>query len=165
MHTEKDLFEYLDKIEILHKTYYHEPVLTVEQAEKAYINSPAFGQCKNLFLKDRRKKIWLLVAHKDTNIMLKKIAKALDAPELRFASPELLKENLGVAPGAVTPFGVLNDSEHKVNVILDPALFDYELVGFHPLHNAATTLIKPADLKKFIEQQGNTIIMLPQLSA
>lgn len=161
MYIERDLFENLDALAIPYQTYRHSPVLTVQEAEVVCANLPPFGHCKNLFLKDRKKRVWLLVTLFDTKISLKKLAKELQAPELRFASPKLLTQYLGVTPGAVSPFGLINDVEHQVNVVLDTALFDHEQVGFHPLHNEATTLIKPADLKKFIEHLGNTIILKP----
>ncbi len=146
------VFERLNQLGIRYQTFHHEPLFTVEQAVSIKIPG---ATCKNLFLKDSKKGLWLVVAVGSTKISLKELGKSLGAPELRFAGPEQLMEFLGVEPGSVTPFGLLNDTEHRVKVILDSALFDQELVGFHPLKNDATVVLDPRDLQKFIESCGN----------
>lgn len=158
MKTEKDLFHLFDQLNIETKTYGHEPLFTVEQAKKAVAHIPG-GHCKNLFLKDSKKRFWLIVAQADAKVSLKKMAKDLPAPELRFAQPELLKQYLDLEPGSVTPFGLINDKEHAITVVLDQSLFDYDTLSFHPLRNTASTTIAPQDLKKFIEHLGNRIIL------
>ena len=156
----KELYKRFAQLEIKTQLYSHEPLYTVEQAKKVAleIGLPGAG-CKNLFLKDSKNRLWLLVAMADTKIELKKLSKALHAPELRFANAELLKNYLGVEPGAVTPFGLISDKDHFVRVILDAALFNQELISFHPLTNDATLTITPEDLKRFIESCGNEIII------
>lgn len=133
----------------------HPPVFTVDEARRAAENFPPFGHCKNLFLKDNKNRLWLVTALALTQIPLKKLAQKLRAPGLRFAGPEALFKHLHVAPGSVTPLGLLFDTNHVVRVVFDQALFKQETIGFHPLHNAATWLISPNDLNKFVASCGN----------
>jgi len=153
------LFKKLQDLNIHFTTYEHEPVFTVEQARVLTQDIPG-ASCKNLFLKDSKGNFYLIVAIFDTQIKLKNLSKYLKAPELRFASPELLKEYLGVEPGSVTPFGLLADHEHKIRVLLDERLFENEKLGFHPLRNSATTVISPENLKQFIEACGNMYFVI-----
>lgn len=156
MESEKKLFELFHRLGITTKTFEHEPLFTVEQAQAVAHNLPG-AQCKNLFLKDSKQQLWLIVAHADSRIDLKTVARLFNAPELRFANADLLHTHLGVVPGAVTPFGLINDQEHRIIVLLDLILFDYDLVGFHPLRNSATTVLSPHALKKFIDACGNKV--------
>lgn len=110
-----------------------------------------------MFLKDKKNRLFLVVALFQTTVVIKELAKAFSAPELRFAPPEMLMNILGVAPGSVTPFGLINDTGHCTTVILDKDLLAHELIGIHPLINNATTLISPTDLIVFIESCGNRI--------
>lgn len=149
MLTKNLLLKKLEDLKIEYKDFQHEPLLTVEQALAVASHIPG-AQCKNLFLKDSKNNLFLIVAVHDTKIMLKSLSKYLKAPELRFADPNLLMEYLGVLPGSVTPFGLVNDNNHKIKVILDSRIFDYKQAGFHPLENTSTTLISTEDLKKFV---------------
>lgn len=153
------LYLKLNELSIAHTTYQHEPLFTVEQALKVASEIPG-ANCKNLFLKDRKGNLYLVIAVHDTVIQLKKLSKHISAPELRFASPELLKETLGVEPGSVTLFGIINDHAHKVIVIVDSNLFKHERVGFHPLTNTATTVIASQDINKFIDACENKRIIV-----
>lgn len=149
-----DVFKKLQELGIAQVTYQHEPLFTVEQALRIAATIPG-TQCKNLFLKDSKGRVYLVVAVHDTAINLKKLSKTVAAPELRFASADLLRHYLGVEPGSVTPFGLVHDHEHAVTVILDAHLFTQQQVCFHPLINSATTVIAPVDLQKFIDACGN----------
>ena len=111
----------------------------------------AFSGVKNLFLKDKKKRYYLLSALYETKVDLKYLAKMLDAPELRLARPDELEAVLGVAPGSVTPLALINDHTRCVTVVLDGALLAAECIGVHPLRNDMTTLISPKDLVKFLE--------------
>jgi len=139
MKTKKDLLNIFSELAILTKTYEHEPLFTVEQALTVASHIPG-AWCKNLFLKDSKNNVYLISAVHDTKIELKKMSKFIKAPELRFASSELLKQYLNVEPGSVTPFGLINDID----------------ISFHPLENTATTVIKSADLITFIKYCGNS---------
>lgn len=153
------LYNIFNELHISYQTFTHEPLFTIEQAVKISLVLPG-PYVKNLFLKDNKKQLWLLVAHADTQINLKESAQLLNAPGLRFADQELLKNILGVLPGSVTPFGIINDVDKKVTIILDQTLFNYVSVGMHPLENTATTFITPQDLVKFIESRGNKYVRI-----
>jgi Ala-tRNA(Pro) deacylase len=159
MKTPQDLYTYFASLDISTRVYEHEPLYTCEQAEK-HISTMPGGHTKNLFLKDDKKNIWLISALATTQIELKKVAQLLSAPKLRFAGPELLMEHLGVLPGSVTPFGLINDTQNRVKCVLDKALFDYELLNFHPLVNTATVAITLHDFKRFIRSLRDQVYVI-----
>ena len=113
MKTKQDLLQYLDQLHITYKIYDHEPLFTVEQADKV-AHSISGGHIKNLFLKDDSGQIWLISAEAHAQIELKKVGQVLKARKLRFADANLLMQHLGVLPGSVTPFGLINDPDHNV---------------------------------------------------
>ena len=156
MKNKLDLFKYLNDLKINFHTYDHEPVYTVEQAKKICDFIPGC-HCKNLFLKDKENKFWLVVAKNTTKIDLKKLAKHFKAGSFRFAKEEDLKNCLGVTIGSVTPLGLINDNKNEVSVIIEKNLFDCKLLNFHPLTNDATTSISNEDFKKFLNSLGNRI--------
>jgi Ala-tRNA(Pro) deacylase len=159
MKTKTDLFNLFNQLGIAYKTYEHEPLFTVEQADKVAHAIPG-THIKNLFLKDHNGKLWLIVAEAHAKIELKKIMQLLKAPKLRFADAQLLMKHLGVTPGSVTPFGLINDGDQKVNVVLDHTILQREIINAHPLENCATTAISVADLKKFLKALGHQIFTL-----
>lgn len=148
------LLRRLDELGIAHQTFEHPPVYTVEEAERHTGHIPG-GHCKNLFLKDREGGLWLLVCLNQRRIDLNRLAKVLGCARLSFGRAELLQEVLGVAPGGVTPFALINDRKRRVQPLLDRALLDCELLNYHPLTNDATTTIAAADLPRFIEACGH----------
>lgn len=154
-----NLLEKLKSLSIPISLYTHEPLYTVQEALKVSTHIPG-AQCKNLFLKDSKKKLWLVVAVHDTVVPLKKLSKELQAPELRFADAALLKECLGVEPGAVTPFGIIYDTSLRVTLVLDASLFTYDLVCFHPLQNDHTVSLPPKGLLSFIEALGHSWVKI-----
>jgi Ala-tRNA(Pro) deacylase len=145
---QKKLFDFLDALAIKHQTYHHNPVFTCDDVCTVEVPAP---HTKNLFLKDDKKRLWLVSALQSTVIDLKALSKKLDAKGLRFAQPELLRECLGVEPGSVTWFALINDEQKVVNPILDAALFDADVTCFHPLKNDATTVIASHALMTFVE--------------
>ncbi|HUY68341.1 MAG TPA: prolyl-tRNA synthetase associated domain-containing protein, partial [Alphaproteobacteria bacterium] len=110
--------------------------------------------CKNLFLKDKKGKIWLALMPAEKRADLNRLEKRLGAARFSFGKPELLLEILGIAPGSVTPFALMNDAAKRVTVIIDEDLPKAERINFHPLHNAASTVIRSGDLLKFIRALG-----------
>jgi len=158
MKTQQELFDHLHQLKIAYETFHHEPLFTVDQARVTGAQRIPGPVCKNLFLKDDKKQLWLIVAIGDTKIDLKATAKLIGAPGLRFANDEMLMQYLGVLPGSVTPFGLLNDVTRAVHVILDDNLFHHDIVDFHPLKNDATLVLHPEDLQKFISACGNPVI-------
>ena len=153
--TPDQLFARLDALDITHKTYTHPPVFTVAEAVALRGQLPG-GHCKSLFLKDKKSGLWLVVALEERRIDLKGLADALGAPRFSFGNAELLYEVLGVRPGSVTPFALVNDQEHRVSVVLDRDMLEHDPLNYHPLENDRTTAIAPADLLRFIADCGHT---------
>ena len=150
----QDLFDLFDKLTIKTTTVEHNPVFTVEEAKKVHDQIPG-GHCKNLFCKDEKGTLWLIVALEDARIDLKVAKDRIGSKRLTFGKPELLLEILGVEPGSVTPFGLINDTQAKANVILDEAMMRLQRLNFHPLKNDATTTISSGDLITFINATGH----------
>ena len=148
--TPAQLFAFLDELGIETTTIEHPPVFTVEEA-KQHRGRIDGSHIKNLFLRNKKKRMWLLVAPEDRTIQLKSLGKQLGAGHMSFASPSRLMQHLGVEPGSVTPFGVINDAECQVQVVLDGAVLERDPVQCHPLVNTMTTAISAKDLLKFLE--------------
>jgi Ala-tRNA(Pro) deacylase len=158
-----DLFALLDRLGIAHATTEHEAVFTVAESAGVKERIPG-GHSKNLFLKDKKGRLHLVVAGAETPIDLKRLHETLGASgRLSFGSAELLRATLGVEPGSVTPFAVMNDADRAVTVTLDARLMAHEQVCFHPLVNTATTSVARADLVRFLEATGHPprILALP----
>jgi Ala-tRNA(Pro) deacylase len=153
--TPEDLFAYLDRLGIAHATVSHAPAFTVDDA-RALRGQIAGGHTKNLFLKDKKDALFLVVALEDAVIELKSLHRRLGASgRFSFGSSELMQELLGVTPGSVTPFAVINDTGHRVTVVLDQALMAHEILHFHPLTNTGTTTLSRQDLLKFLNATGH----------
>jgi len=144
-----ELFERLDALGIAHRTLEHAAVFTVDEAKALRGNLPG-AHSKNLFLRDKKGAMWLLTCLADKTIDLRYLSEKLGARSLSFASLARLTRYLGVIPGAVTPFAIINDPDALVRVVLDRDLLDYELLNFHPLINTRTTTIKADDLLRFL---------------
>ena len=149
-----DLLARLDALGIAHKTYDHAPVFTVEEAAHLYESQPG-GHTKNLFLKDRKDALWLVVCRDALRVDMGALSKALDAPRFSFGSADLMRATLGVEPGSVTPFAAINDIEHRVAFVLDAALMQHATLNFHPLINTMTTSIARDGLLKFLDACGH----------
>jgi Ala-tRNA(Pro) deacylase len=159
----EDLFARLAALGIAVTTVAHPPPFTVEQSKALRGELPG-GHTKNLFLKDKKDRMWLVTAEEDRGIDLKALGTALGASgRVSFGSPERLMRHLGVEPGAVTPFGLANDTLGEVSLVLDEGLLRHDILNFHPLTNAATTAIAREDFLRFLEAIGHTprILALP----
>lgn len=155
---ERALYARLGKLGISWKTYEHPPVFTVEEAAALYAQQPG-GHTKNLFLKDKKDGLWLVVARDDLSIDLNTLSKQLGAPRFSFGAAELLMATLGVPPGSVTPFALMNDTRHTVTPVLDEGMLALDPLNFHPLRNDRTTAIAAQDLLKFVRAtHGEPII-------
>jgi Ala-tRNA(Pro) deacylase len=153
--TPDELFAYLDTLGIAHKTVKHPAVFTVEEARELR-GAIAGGHTKNLFLRDKKGALYLVVAAEDAAIELRSLHRVLGASgRFSFGSAELMQETLGVAPGSVTPFGVINDKQARVTLVIDAALMTHEVLNFHPLVNTATTSISREGLLKFLAATGH----------
>jgi Ala-tRNA(Pro) deacylase len=159
-----DLFALLDRLAIPHVTTEHEAVFTVAESASVKERIPG-GHTKNLFLKDKRGRLFLVTAEAHTPIDLKRLHETLGASgRLSFGSADLLRATLGVEPGSVTPLAVMNDAPASVEVTLDAALMAYTQVNVHPLVNTATTTLAREDLVRFLEATGHPprILALPK---
>jgi Ala-tRNA(Pro) deacylase len=161
-----DLFALLDRLGIEHSTVEHPPIFTVEEGRPWHDRIPGLHG-KNLFIKDRKGGIWLVVMPADKRADLGWLEKALGAPRFSFARPEVLQQVMALTPGSVTPFGLINDSQRRVTVVIDQETLDSEWVNFHPLHNAASTTLRSADLLRFMQSLGYEpiVLRLPQAAA
>jgi len=148
------LFARLEELGIAAITVEHEPVFTVAQSQDLRDGLPG-AHTKNLFLAGKDGRALLVVAKDETRVDLKSLAQRLGLGRLSFGKPELLLALLGVTPGSVTPFALMNDSHARVAVVVDAALLDFAEVNFHPLENTATTRIASADLMRFIRACGH----------
>ncbi len=156
-----ELYQFLAQSGIETKTTDHAPVHTV--ADSSDLHQRIDGaHSKNLFLKDKKGRIFLVTALHDTEIDLKNLHKKLGAQgRLSFGKPELLLEVLGVTPGSVTPFALINDrAAQRVTFILDQAMTTHDALNFHPLSNDATTTIARDDLLRFIKACGHETTFL-----
>ena len=152
--TPDDLFAFLDRLGIAHSTVTHAPLFTVEQSQ-ALRGAIAGGHTKNLFLKDKKDAVFLVVAPEEGNVDLKTLHHKLGAGRFSFGSADLMLELLGVSPGAVTAFGVINDAARRVTVVLDTGLMENATINCHPLVNTMTTSIARDDLLKFFHATGH----------
>ena len=155
----QQLFDRLDSLGIAQHTVEHPPVFTVEEA-KALRGNLAGHHIKNLFLRNKKEEMWLVVALEDRAIDLKRLGEALGAGKLSFGSPDRLRRHLGVEPGSVTPFALVNDETRVVRLALDTGLRDGGPVNAHPLVNTMTTAIAIGDLLRLFEATGHAPLWL-----
>jgi Ala-tRNA(Pro) deacylase len=147
--TRDDLFARLEALGIDTVTVEHPALFTVEQSQSLRGDIPG-AHTKNLFLKCKKGTLWLVVALESTRLDLKTLHTRLGSGRLSFGSANLLREALGIEPGSVTPFAVINDTEARVTVVLDQALMAYDRLNFHPLVNTATTGISRDGFRAFL---------------
>lgn len=159
--TPDDLFAFLGELDIETTTVTHPPLHTVEESKALRGDLPG-AHIKNLFLKDKKGRLFLLTCLENRMVNMKTLDKAIGSARLSFGKPDLLWETLGVKPGAVTPFSLINDrgEDKKVTFALDAALQESGMIHAHPLHNEATTAISSDGLAKFIGACGHSAIMV-----
>jgi Ala-tRNA(Pro) deacylase len=151
--TRQDLLDRLAELQIPVTTVDHPAVFTVAESAQLHRDITG-GHSKNLFLQDKKGRLYLVVALADTRVDLKALQKRLGVDRWSFGKPELLLEVLGVTPGSVTPFSLINDTANRVTVILDADMMHFDRLNFHPLENTATTNIARDDLVRFIRACG-----------
>ena len=152
--TRQDLFERLDDLGIAHTTVDHQPLHTVEESQ-ALRGTIEGVHCKNLFLKDKKAKLYLVVVPEERQVPIQSLAKHIGAARLSFGKAELLEATLGVSPGSVTPFALMNDKALQVTVVLDQWMMAQPVVNYHPLRNDATTSLSADALLRFIHACGH----------
>jgi Ala-tRNA(Pro) deacylase len=152
--TSDELLARFDSLGLRYTTHTHPPLFTVEDAKALRGDLPG-GHVKNLFLRDKAKRFWLLTTLEDAKLDLKALAKHLDAGRFTFANEEQLMTYLGIAPGAVSPLAAVNDTGLAVTVVLDSALLTIDPLNLHPLRNDRTTAMSGADLVTFLKACGH----------
>ena len=151
-----ELIKKLDEWRIVYKHFTHEPLMTVKESksiqEKLFGKTKGKGHIKNLYLRDKRKNNILFVTHQDTVVNLKLLAEKIKMQRLSFGSPDRLMETLGVLPGAVSPFAMINGVKNNVTIFLDTNLKSYKKIFAHPLENNQTLEITFDQLEKFFKK-------------
>jgi len=153
--TDQDLFARIDALGIAHVTQRHRPIFTVEDGADLKRDLPG-GHSKNLFLKDKKGRLALLCALGETRIDINAFSRTIGAARFSFGSPDLLFETLGVRPGSVTVFALINDPAARVELFLDAALMACDPVNFHPLRNDATTAVSAEGVLRFVASTGRS---------
>ena len=152
---EENLYKILKFLDINYIRHEHEAIYTIEESKNLNIEIEG-QQCKNLFLKNKKgDKHYLVILDEDTMVNLKELSKQIGVNSLSFASEERLKKYLGVEKGSVTPFGLINDINKEVIVLIDKDLNKEGLISFHPNVNTATISLSYLDFEKFLNHQGN----------
>ena len=154
---EQAVYDRLAELGIAYRRFEHPPVATVEAAERHWTDIDA-THCKNLFLRNQKgDRHYLVVLLASKRADLRALAVQIGDGKLSFASPERLRTHLGLTPGSVSPFGLINDVRHGVRVVLDRDVAGAERVGFHPNINTATLTISGADFRRFLEACANPV--------
>jgi Ala-tRNA(Pro) deacylase len=156
MQSKEELIKLLDESNCDYEVKEHAPLFTVEDS-KLFRGSILGAHSKNLFLKDAKGQFYLLSVEENTKVDLKKIMNFIGSKKLSFAKAEYLESILGIEPGSVSPFALINDVDKKVLFFLDKNFLNYEKLNFHPLVNTATVNIATSDMIKFIEEKHNPI--------
>lgn len=150
---------WLERLGVAHRTVRHPPVFRVEEGLEIKAGLPG-AHTKNLFLKDKKGRLWLISARQDTVVDLKRLPSVIGSDRLSFGRPELLLETLGVTPGSVTAFALVNDADRRVRFVLDRRLAEAATVNFHPLANTATTGVSQAGFRAFLAAVGVTPLVV-----
>jgi Ala-tRNA(Pro) deacylase len=157
----EDLFAYLADLGVATATVEHAPLFTVEESQALRGEIPG-GHAKNLFVKDKKGRLFLLVLGEETQVDLKRVHETIGGQgRVSFGAAELLEEVWGVKPGSVTPFGAINDAGGRVTVVLDEAMMRHERLNFHPLANTRTTGLASGDLVRFLRATGHEPMIVP----
>lgn len=158
--TPDELLDFLARNGMEVKTVSHPPLATVAQSQELRGQIEG-GHTKNLFLKDKKSRYFLVTVEEDANVDLKTIHQLIGASgRVSFGSAEAMMDLLGVSPGAVTLFAAINDRDHRVTIIIDSALMEETTINAHPLVNSATTSIARDDLLQFFKLTGHEPLVL-----
>ena len=156
MRGQAELYRLFEKLSIEFEYHEHPPLATIEDAKIhwAYYNS---GRCKNIFFRNHKgDRHYLVILEHLRQLNIKDLEKRLKQGKLTFASDQRLKKYLGVEPGSVSPFGLINDPEKHVHLFIDEKLNEFDRLTFHPNINTASLVISKPDFKKFLEYTGNS---------
>lgn len=156
MRGQAELYKILNELSIEFEYHEHPPVPTIEEAIIHWQEYNS-GRCKNIFFRNHKgNRHYLVILEHLAQLNIHDLEKRLRQGKLTFASGQRLKKYLGVEPGSVSPFGLINDAEKNVHVFIDRKLNDFEKLAFHPNDNTATLVISRESLLKFLEYTGNT---------
>lgn len=155
----EELFACLDALGIRHATTRHAAAFTVEQGNAVWGAIPGV-HCKNLFLKDAKGQLWLVVAPAEKRVDLKRLPDRIGSARLSFGSETLLGEVLGIKPGSVTPLALVNDTARRVTPVLDRWMMEQPLLNYHPLVNTATTTLSNEDFRRFLAACGHRPVVV-----
>lgn len=153
MNSREDLLAFLVELSIEHSICEHPAVFTVGESGQIKDDIPG-AHTKNLFLKDAKDQLWLISAEAHAQIDLKRLHTVIGSARLSFGKAELMQETLGVTPGSVTAFGLVNDINHRVRFVLDRTLAEAATVNFHPLTNTATVGVSRDGFGRFLAAVG-----------
>ncbi len=160
MNGDPRLYQLLDELHIAYEYLEHPPAPTIEIAKQYWAGHDA-QHCKNLFFRNHKgNRHYLVILNCDRDMAIHDIEKQLHQGKLSFASEARMEKYLGVKPGSVTPFGLINDAEHHVTVFLDHTLQQAEKLSFHPCINTASLIIRREDLIKFLDYCGNQYLWM-----
>ncbi|MEM7423980.1 MAG: YbaK/EbsC family protein [Pseudomonadota bacterium] len=154
MKGEADLYALFDAHGIAYAHNTHPPLHTVEESKRLRGELPG-AHVKNMFLKDKKSQLWLVTCLEHRKIRIRDLEKQIGAPKASFGKPDLLWDALGIRPGAVSPFGLINDPAQRVHAVLDRQMLEVDPINAHPLHNEATTTVKSSDFLRFFELVGH----------
>lgn len=149
-HDRASFLAWLETLGVEHRTLDHPAVFRVGEGDDFKAALPGL-HTKNLFLKDKKDRLWLVSAAQDTSVDLKRLHRTIGSDRLSFGPAELMVETLGVTPGSVTAFGLVNDRDRRLTFVLDRRLWEADTVNFHPLDNTATTGVDQAGFRRFLE--------------
>lgn len=157
--TPEALFAFFDQLGLSYHATAHEAAFTVDQGNDVWSDIPGM-HCKNLFLKDSKANLWLIVAPAEKRIDLKKLPAKIGSARLSFGSAELLQQVLGVTPGSVTPLALINDPEHRVSLVLDAEMMAAPVLNYHPMVNTQTVTLSNADFRTFVKACGHNPVIV-----
>ena len=154
-----ELYALFETHEIAYTHNTHPALHTVEESKQLRGNLPG-AHVKNMFLKDKKGQFWLVTCLEHRKIRIRDLEKQIGAAKASFGKPEALWEMLGIRPGAVSPFGLINDPDHQLRVVLDQQMLEIDPINAHPLHNEATTTLSLADFRRFFEITGHVPVII-----
>lgn len=156
MRGQKELYELFRDLAIQYEYHEHPALATIEDA-KIHWKDYKSGRCKNIFFRNHKgDRHYLVILEHLRQLNIKDLEKRLRQGKLTFASDQRLKKHLGVEPGSVSPFGLINDTEKHVHLFIDEKLNESDRLAFHPNINSATVVISKSDFVRFLEYTGNT---------
>ena len=156
MRGQKGLYEILDRLQISYEYHEHPPLATIDDA-KLHWKDYNSGRCKNIFVRNHKgDRHYLIILEHLAQLNIRDLEKRLKQGKLTFASDQRLLNHLGLEPGSVSPFGLINDIHNHVHLFIDERLNEFDRLAFHPNVNTATLVISRSDFMKFLNQTGNS---------